>query len=276
MQSKTEPLMEYIQMPPQINQPSRLNSLFVIPGPGSYKKIAKCRKRMESAYLGWVVINYSDNGLQFFLSDGNFYQEVRLPAGPGDKMSFYPSPWLPLKKPNDPKKVLGWDIQQLSCLVETLAKSTPYLGKFIEMVQRASATKMPTPGYAEFGSALTGRPLALTYMAWSLELVGPDWASQMDDDPASKRTLLPPDTEDKDPLEQYSFPIKIGDEIPGFDGLVGYFLPKTTEDVELGDALDLARIYSHFAIAKPAATTTTSDNTIFSNSHPFVFQELDS
>ncbi|KAF5966600.1 hypothetical protein FCOIX_12434 [Fusarium coicis] len=272
-------------MPPQINQSSRLNSLFVIPGPGSHKKIAKrgdnrgvheglelkepaeplwqAANEWDQPIWGWVVINYPDSGLQFFRPDGTFYRELRLPAGPENKMRFDPSHkplWLPSQQPDDPKDVLRWDMQQLSQLVKTLAKSTPYLGKFIDMVQRASSAKTSTPGYAEFGSALIGRPLALTYMAWSLELAGPEWTNQMDGDAAPSRTILPPGREDKDTLKQYSFPIKIGDKQPDFDGLVGYFLPKSVEDVEQGDALDLIKIYSHFAIAKPAATTTTSDN----------------
>ncbi|KAF5670479.1 cell surface receptor IPT TIG domain-containing protein [Fusarium denticulatum] len=228
-------------MPPQISQPSRLNSLFVIPGPGSHKKIAKRdgnRRILESLepkepaeplwqaanewdqpIWGWVVINYANSGLQFFLPDGTFYREVRLPAGPDDKMSFDPSHeplWLPSQQPDDPKEVLRWDMQQLSRLVETLANSTPYLGKFIDMVQRASSAK-------------TSAPVAI------LKLAGPEWTSQMDDDPAPSRTLLPPHTEDEDVPQQYHFPIEIGDEQPGFDGLVGYFLPKAAEDVEQGD-----------------------------------------
>ncbi|KAF5566573.1 hypothetical protein FNAPI_1032 [Fusarium napiforme] len=280
MQSKTEPLSEYVQMPPQINQPSGLNSLFVIPGPGSHKKIAKrdddrgVHERLEPLWQaanewdqpiwGWVAINYPGNGLQFFLPDGTFYRELRLPAGPENKMRFDSSHkplWLPSQKPDDPKEVLRWDMKQLLRLVETLAKSPPYLGKFVDMVQRASSAKTSVSGYAEFGSALIGLPLALTYMAWSLELAGPECTSQMDDDRAPSRTLLPPRLEDKDPPYQYSFPIKIGDKQPDFDGLVGYFLPKATEDVEHGDTLDLTKIYSHFAIAKaPAATTTTNDH----------------
>ncbi|KAF5592084.1 hypothetical protein FPANT_5486, partial [Fusarium pseudoanthophilum] len=191
---------------------------------------------------GWVVINYPDSGLQFFLPDGTFYREVRLRPDP-EAMGFYPSPWLPSHRLDDPKKVLGWDVQQLSRLVETLAKSTPYLGKFIDMVQRASATKMPAPGNVEFGSALTGRPLALTYMA----------CFKTDSTTATHRGQ-------KSVPRMFLLPIKIGDEKPVFDGLVGYFLPKAAEDVEQGDALDLTKIYSHFAIEKPAATTTTNDH----------------
>ncbi|RBQ74200.1 hypothetical protein FVER53590_08390 [Fusarium verticillioides] len=273
-------------MPPQINQPSRLNSLFVIPGPGSHKKIAKrdgnrgvhespepkepdeplwqAVNEWDQPIWGWVIINYANSGLQFFLPDGIFYRELRLPAGPEDKMSSdlsHKPLWLPSQQPDDPKEVLRWDMQQLSRLVKTLAQSTPCLDKFIDMVKRASSAKTPAPGYAEFGSALTGRPLALTYMAWSLELAGPECTSQMDDDPAPSPTLLPPRLEDKDPPQQYSFPIKIGDKQPNFDGLVGYFLPKAAEDVEQGDALDLTKIYSHFAITNPpAATATTNDD----------------
>ncbi|KAF4441406.1 hypothetical protein FACUT_2714 [Fusarium acutatum] len=226
--SIAEPLSEYIQMPPQINQPSRLNSLFVIPGAGSHKKIAKrddnrgvheSLEPKEPAEPLWQAANEWDQpigvglssttsivGCNSFFPDGTFYREVRLRAGPEDKMSFDPSQEplrLPFQKSDDPRKILGWDMQQLSRLVETLARSTPYLGKFIDMVQRASSAKTPAPsGYAEFRSALTGRPLALTYMAWSLELAGPEWNSQMDGDPAPSRTLLPPRIEDRDPPQQ--------------------------------------------------------------------------
>ncbi|TVY63530.1 hypothetical protein Focb16_v014230 [Fusarium oxysporum f. sp. cubense] len=270
-------------MPPQINQPSRLNALFVIPGPGSHKKNVKnddnrgaheslepkkpaeplwqAANEWDQPIWGWVVINYANSGLQFFLPNGTFYREVRLGAGPEDKTSLDPSVeplWLPFKEPDDPKKATRWDIQQLSHLVKTLANSTPYLSNFIDMVQRASSAKTPAPSsYAEFRSALIGRPLALTYMAWSLELSGPEWTSQMDSDPTPSRTLLPTRKDDKHPPQQYSFPVQIGDEQRDFDGLVGYFLPKATDEVESGDALDLTKIYSHFAIAKPPVPTTT-------------------
>ena len=32
----------------------------------------------EQSIFGWIVINYADYGLQFFLSTGQFYREIRM------------------------------------------------------------------------------------------------------------------------------------------------------------------------------------------------------
>lgn len=72
---------EWMQILPQINQPSRLNFNFVTQiespsDPAYWRPIAD----WENPIWGWLVVNYVDNGAQFFLPDGTFYREVRVAA----------------------------------------------------------------------------------------------------------------------------------------------------------------------------------------------------
>ncbi|KAK2007340.1 hypothetical protein LZ32DRAFT_593960 [Colletotrichum eremochloae] len=282
---------EYVQVPPQINQPARLNAVFAVPSNTSPStQNARTKPFWRAAYdwdqpiWGWVVVNYANFGVQFFLPSGAFYREVRC-AGPTGALK---SPeWLPFAKP-DPPKDRGGDedggaaAKQLARLVQTLACSPAYLRNFIATVNAATTTQAPAPSaYAEFRSALVGRPLALTHAGWSLELAGPAMQSQLAGDTPSKKALYPSPpvksaaADANDAPEYYSFPLKLGDKERGFDGLVGYFLPldraKPGTGLKEGDALDLATFYTHFSpashlnagaeLAKLTPPTATAENT---------------
>lgn len=69
--------------------------------------------------------------------------------------------------------------------------------------------------YAEFLSALIGKPVALTNVGFSVELAT---------EPSTIAVLDPKGTSEA-PLTDYNFPLKIGDKNRFYDGLVGYYEP---------------------------------------------------
>ncbi|KAM0426069.1 hypothetical protein ACHAPT_008700 [Fusarium lateritium] len=281
-----KPKCEFAQVPPQINQPARLNASWVLPrepapspppppvqdiqASGAEKKnppFWRPANDWDSPIWGWMVVNYANYGLQFFLPSGAFYREVRL-AGPTGAQA---SPeWLPFKKPDDPDS-RGGDAdggqaaRQLARLIETVATTPGYLLPFITMINAATAATgaAPPSAYSEFKSSLVGKPLALVNMAWSLELAAPATETRLVDDGKVDRALYEdsvtrdapgPGCERNDAYDKkyYRFPVKLGDGERGFDGLVGYFKPKADKDIKIGDALDLSAVYSHFAPGMPA------------------------
>ncbi|KAF2839439.1 hypothetical protein M501DRAFT_954904 [Patellaria atrata CBS 101060] len=213
------PLCPYIQLPPAINQNSRLNASFLV------KEISLTNANefvgwrtvsdYEQPIWGWIIINYANQGLQFFTSEGSFYVELTL-GGPTDTIAS--AKWLPF----DPPTPGTADISpQLDQLITTLTGSDGgvYLRSFYNMVTQAVET-MPfaPPEYAASATAIIGKPLALVNVGFSLELAT---------EPLSSQTTLPPTLNntisDADILYGYKFPIKIGDAERPFDGVVGYF-----------------------------------------------------
>lgn len=288
---KREAHCEFVQVPPQINQPARLNATWVVPNdppkstespsllPESESGIIgeeepvpspsassqhpfwRAASEWDSPIWGWVVVNYANYGLQFFLPSGAFYREVRT-GGPNGAMK---SPdWLPFTEPDKPEsrgrdEDGGPGAKQLARLVRTIATKTGYLKAFIAMVNSATtstATSAPS-AYSEFKSALIGKPLALVNMGLSLELSQPLQTSQlMRDgrvekelykDPVTNKTPGPGcERDDEYDKDYYRFPVKLGDDQRGFDGLVCYFKPKPAAELQIGDALDLSTMYTHF------------------------------
>ncbi|KAL7974917.1 hypothetical protein HDV63DRAFT_364666 [Trichoderma sp. SZMC 28014] len=286
---------EFAQVPPQINQPARLNATWVVPNePKSEKSIQESQSgfvideipvtppkvthspfwraasEWDSPIWGWVIVNYANYGLQFFLPSGEFYREVRA-GGPSGALA---SPdWLPFSEPDDPshrggKKDGGPVAKQLAQLVQTVAKVDGYLHAFIAMINSATMCKgsAAPSAYAEFKSALIGKPLALANMGFSMELSQPARSSQLMSDGKPEKELYEKPVTEKYPgpgcekndaydSEHYRFPVKLGDVQRGFDGLVCYFKPKPAGELEIGDALDLKAMYSHFGPNTPCFAT---------------------
>ncbi|KAF3138905.1 hypothetical protein TWF569_008602 [Orbilia oligospora] len=252
---------EFIQVPPSINQPTRLNGAYVVPREElkeaySYQnRISLCNDDLpfwrpmnewDEPIWGWVVVNYANNGIQIFLPDGTFYREIRLG---GQNRSVTSPEWIPFKKPENPKNVLDPKVLQLALLVEKLGNNT-YLKEFVGMINAATVQlQSPPSSYAEFTSSLIGRPLALVNMAWSLELASNELSSQLAGDNEPEKYLLasPNEYPPKSQRKTYKFSFKLGDKERGFDGLVGYFNGKAPGACKLGDALDLGKFYSHYS-----------------------------
>ncbi|KAK7413169.1 hypothetical protein QQX98_007948 [Neonectria punicea] len=239
---------EFAQIPPQINQLARLNAEFVTlkkhadPDSAPYWQPAQ---PASQPVWGWVMVNYANQGLQFFASDGKFHQEVRF-GGPTGSMA---SPnWMPDRTDLDPKTDPG--LQQLEKLLETL-KDKDYLQAFIRMITEAMKHSLPAPGaFSEFMSAVVGQPLALVNMGWSIELAVDAYTSHasLGGTDMRKRLLPDPAREDEQTPESelYKFQVKLGDEKKAYDGLVGYWDAK--RGPETGDALNLETLFTYYTI----------------------------
>jgi hypothetical protein len=113
----------------------------------------------DNPIWGWVVFNYANNGLQFFLQNRSFYREIRF-SGPNGSLES--SRWLPQKPCNDDMR----NARQLQKLLDILRDEPKCLKVFIEMVNGAMDSMLSN--YTEFMSSLIARPLALVNMAWLL------------------------------------------------------------------------------------------------------------
>jgi hypothetical protein len=71
----------YVQLPPNLNQDSRINAVFLTRDePTAAQPLPPWRPALEweTPIWGWMVVNYVEEGVQFFLPDGTLYREVRL------------------------------------------------------------------------------------------------------------------------------------------------------------------------------------------------------
>ncbi|TGJ64883.1 hypothetical protein EYR41_008891 [Orbilia oligospora] len=232
---------EFIQLPPYINQPARLNCTFVMHDEkgeaGSYWRPSL---EWENPIWGWVVVNYVDQGLQLYQPDGTFYREVRVTQGTNGSTK-----WLPF---DHRKSATEGPKSQLDRLIdELLSKDQIYLLSFVDMITDAlDRTTVPPSSYGQFVNALVGRPLALVNMGWSLELATAPKKTQStlnnQKNLSNPWGLLP----DPQNLKVYSFPVKFGDKGRANDGLVGYFNSFDQFTRRPDDDLQLKKIYTYF------------------------------
>ncbi|KAK7598454.1 hypothetical protein V3481_000080 [Fusarium oxysporum f. sp. vasinfectum] len=215
------PVSQFIQLTPAINQDARINGVFLTQDTIASNKYSAWREAtdFENPIWGWLVVNYADNGLQFFLSDGTFYREIRKGGVNGTNVS---AKWLPYAAPKGSLVPSDAGTYQLSKLLDQLSPEVDtdgtYLQAFFDMINGA-IQNMPFPpsSYSAYANAIVGKPLALVNAGWSIELAQPPLEPQFDS--ISSR----PDTW-KGELERYGFKLKIGDAARNFDGVVGYFL----------------------------------------------------
>ncbi|KAK1777164.1 hypothetical protein QBC45DRAFT_198973 [Copromyces sp. CBS 386.78] len=248
------PLCEYMQLTPSINQDARLNASFVVRDTDAQ---ALCPWRAATDYeqpvWGWIIVNYADYGLQFFLRDGTFYQEIRMGGANGTNTSTKYIPFQPpgMPNPTDPANA------QLDGLIKLFHADPAYLQAFFDMINGAIKT-MPFPpaDYAGFANAIIGKPLALVNVGISLELAAPALVAQntlgraRHRDPAYAANP-DPGAAYADDLARYSFPVKLGDATRSFDGVVGYF--DTDNTLAGGGATDWTSLHTYFLPDRPTA-----------------------
>lgn len=243
---------EFVQLPPTVNQPARINVAYMVPDQPYWRPVTD----WESPIYGWLVVNYADYGLQFFLQDGTFYCELRL-GGP-DGLVTTPA-WAPF--PPGEVKVPT----QLHNLIEALSKlpgenEVSYLQAFFNMINLSFANGAPAPNsYAQFVNSIVGKPLALVNFGVSLELASEPLSNQsVYDYGKQQNTLLPPPSGSKDQT-QYTFPIQVGDKIRTYDGLVGYW----SHPPSAGNSIDFNydSVYTYWPSPKcPHTTNIQSDD----------------
>ncbi|KAI9929551.1 hypothetical protein MW887_001024 [Aspergillus wentii] len=245
---------EFLQMPPSINQQSRLHMNFVTFDEYQQQPYWRPVTEWENPIWGWVLVNYVNYGIQFFLPDGTFYREVRVAAPNHPNGTQATDKWLPFEPPStDHPRQLDRLIDQFTNK-EVNKDCREYLLAFMDLITAATLRAKSVPGaYSQCVNSLIGRPLALTNAGISLEL-GSDakrGQSTFEDQEFKRlpRTLLPEKGNSVNPPPQYSFPLKLGDKDRSYDGLVGYF--RAFDEFEEEDALDLGRLYTPYPREDP-------------------------
>ncbi|KAK1751340.1 hypothetical protein QBC47DRAFT_454686 [Echria macrotheca] len=237
---------QFAQFPRTINQDARINASFLHRDDDEAIGWRPCTE-WENPVWGIVVVNFAEFALQLFLPDGTFYREVRL-GGPSGATEVA---WKPFKPPKDTN---GSDLDkrcpQLDKLITSL-KDEKYLGAFIRTINASLASVPHTPNqYSQFLNAVVGRPLALANFGFSLELATPPVKCQ-----SSNSSFPQPN---KPVLLDYDFHIKIGDKDRVYDGLVGYFNPKSgamAGEQQFGDELDLSEMLTYYDVDADRNTT---------------------
>ncbi|PLN77507.1 hypothetical protein BDW42DRAFT_202579 [Aspergillus taichungensis] len=267
---------QFVQLPPQINQDARLNAAFVqrTRTPDTDKAYWRPASEWDNPIWGWVVTNYADYGIQFFLPDGTFYCEVRV-GGPDGTLS--EPKWLPFKPPRGGEATSRTQSDeatdeegdertperiQFDALIDRVRDDHTYLLSFYTMVVNALDSLPPPPAsYAEYLTAIVGKPLALVNMGWSLELDRQPLRNQ-----ATTATVQDPAIR----LPDYHLQVKLGDEEREYDGLVAYFDPSaSTDQTNIGHEFNLDTVHSYFAPspadqpASPVKLITSADYPVF-------------
>ena len=244
----------YVQVPPNINQDARINAVFLTrEEPTTAQPLPPWRPALEweSPIWGWMVVNYVEEGIQFFLPDGTFYREVRLGGVNG---STEPPKWKPFSDPAN-GKVTPEGTSQLDALLMKFHDDSNYLRDFISVINLGlDAVPAAPTDYANYLPAIIGKPLALVNIGWSLEL---------STDSLTNQSLQSLDRTAEPALTSYSFPLRLGDPDRVFDGLIGFYdaapntyspTTKTAQGPTLGTELTLNNLYTHFIPKKIYST----------------------
>ncbi|KAK5193145.1 hypothetical protein LTR92_007439 [Exophiala xenobiotica] len=222
------PHCQYVQLTPSINQDARINGSFLMQDAlnSPWREVSE----YESPIWGWIIINYADSGLQFFLADGRFYRELRKGGVQGTNLS---AKWLPYEAPAGGTGIAGLSptdpaVAQLDQFFQNFTNDSTasYLLGFSDVINGA-IQNMPFPpsSYAGYANAIVGKPLALVNVGWSIELAEPPIKPQFYS--VDARTDMDQWIGE---LEAYTVPLKIGDYERSYDGVVGYYAGTTPED----------------------------------------------
>ncbi|KAM5511512.1 hypothetical protein FOXYSP1_11612 [Fusarium oxysporum f. sp. phaseoli] len=229
----------FVQIPPSINQQVRLNASFVTRSPvmkstGSVDEpFRPIYEQWENPVWGWVVVNYANHGVQFFLPDGKFYGQVLL-GGQGGTDA--PIKWQPFEEPPSVSSLANdnLDIRRLEELMDAFRGEPAYLQQFIHMIGASLiASPEADPSYSESQASLTGRCAALVDFGVSLQLA----------EKPRKNESTVNDKPPEPPLEEYQFPCLFGDDNYRYDGLIGYF---GSSKLSSSNGIDFSTCYTYF------------------------------
>ena len=283
---ESEDVCEFTQIPPQVNQASRLNAYFVVPDKlaSSSTRPAYWRPMQDfddqNPIWGWVVVNYVDNGVQFFLNDGTFYREARKASPENPNPVSAAKRWQPFGRGQNTPNTS--QIDRLINLFTDTPEGQVYLESFIAMITHSLNQSKPSPSaYGQYINALVGKPLALVNIGYSLELATDARTNQSTASSQvnlhTKYHLLPSDLSDGD-KDVYRFPLKLGDHDRLYDGLVGYFRadPKPWERSPTdGNELDLKTLYTYDKDVATSAGFAAIDKSTFPELKAFYQDPLD-
>ena len=201
---RADGLCSFVQLPPSINQPARVNADFVtavVPGSSQFRRL----EDNENPCKGYLVINYANASFQVFTTLGQFVREYSVRNGKVASLPFAPNAQLSA---------------DLDPLLQTLLKNftnSSYLVDLFENISTTVEAVQANPSHAaESMLSILGRPLALVTFGVSLELEGPPLSND------STIKLSKP-AQPTDSVTGYDFAIKLGDRDNVFDGMYGFF-----------------------------------------------------
>jgi hypothetical protein len=193
----------FVQLPPRILQPARLNLDFVAATDGD-------------PIVGWILPNHLDSSLAVYGPDGTAYGALRLGV---DASGTAAVAWDPA--PNSPWPTIPPTSPQAgpltAMLAELYALGPGALSDLLQSVDESLWTIDPLGGRADtFLTVLIGRPLAVVTAAVSFDLQAEPWRTT--DWPYTFADPPP------DPLFlDYRFAVRLGDLGYHQDGLIGYY-----------------------------------------------------
>lgn len=196
----------FVQIPPCINQPARVNASFVTRynNTNGYSHAWRRIEEWENPVEGWIVVNSANVSLQLFTADGRFVREYSVLNGQVTTHPFAAD------------TTAAADVDPLMAqLMQRFDQSPKSLTSMFQSINTTVQAVQANPShYAESMLSILGRPLALTTFGFNIELESPPLTDQSTF--KTSRTATPSVTD-------YNFSIKIGDGDNVFDGLYGLF-----------------------------------------------------
>ncbi|KAF5658339.1 hypothetical protein FCIRC_12931 [Fusarium circinatum] len=252
---------EWFQLGPRINQDARVHAEFLYDGAEG-----------DTAVFAWLLINFHNQSIQVYDKDRVFKGEAMLPAGPNESVHWHsligsdiPSDILPhmMRDEHDSRLQARLDKVDISALkgskqpmsLDDLIASMPHAPFIIGLWKTIVAAQdhiqaPPAQQFAQFPSALVGRPVALAHLSLGIELATPPMQSQAYADYAEDENEsvsgVGLSEAGGDELTQYEFGIKLGDMLGHQDGLIGYFTAP-----EPGQAWDIVTDYAIDGVSLP-------------------------
>lgn len=199
---------QFVQVPPRINQQSRLNTRFLRP----LEDVAASVPRQaagdwDSPIWAWLVVNYQNYSIQVFNGTGEFVVEVLLDEGKSTARFS--------QGPDDGHTAPAKG--RLAALVVELARYEFSHGLFAIMSGASDSVSISSSGFDGMLPAAFGRPFCIADLGVSIELATPPLTD------ASLLTSPAADREAEPGLLDYEFPVALGNYTAAFDGLVGTF-----------------------------------------------------
>ncbi|KAI1011925.1 hypothetical protein LB503_004828 [Fusarium chuoi] len=228
---------EWFQLGPRINQDARMHAEFLCDGTEG-----------ETGVFAWLLINFHNQSIQVYDKDRAFKGEVVLPSGPNESVHWHSligsdisSDILPhlMRTEHDIRLQARLDKVDMSAqkgskqpmslddLIASMSHAPFIIGLWKTIVAAQDHIQAPpAQQFAQFPSALVGRPVALAHLSLGIELATPPMQSQAyadyaEDESDNNSRVGLPETGDEE-LSRYEFGIKLGDMFGHQDGLIGY------------------------------------------------------